>query len=174
VRLFFALLPDASTLGRLSNVAAHLQIAGRARLVPPKNFHITLAFVGEVPDGDVQILREMGDALGLQRCAIELNKLEYWPNSQAIVLTARAAPRDLATRTEQLRAAAAAKIRAGRDKMKWHAHVTLARKVAQAPVFAVMSPITWVSHSVGLVTSDTGGRESSYTVVDSWPLLDET
>jgi 2'-5' RNA ligase len=53
------------------------------------------------------------------------------------------------------------------------AHVTLARKVAQAPVLQAMSPVAWSTSSFGLYRSETGGVQSAYTVVDTWPLLDE-
>jgi 2'-5' RNA ligase len=53
------------------------------------------------------------------------------------------------------------------------AHVTLARKVSQAPVLQAMSPIAWRATNFSLIRSDTGGAASAYTVVETWPLLDE-
>jgi 2'-5' RNA ligase len=53
-------------------------------------------------------------------------------------------------------------------------HVTLARKVVQAPVLQAMSSIIWPANNFSLIRSDTGGAESAYTVLDTWPLLDET
>jgi hypothetical protein len=52
--------------------------------------------------------------------------------------------------------------------------VTLARKVMQAPVPQAMSAFVWRATSFSLVLSETGGIASAYTVVDTWPLLDET
>jgi hypothetical protein len=37
-----------------------------------------------------------------------------------------------------------------------------------------MSPIVWQATNYSLIRSDTGGVESAYTVLDTWPLLDET
>ena len=174
MRLFFALLPDSATRERLSSVVAELEVSGRARPVTPENFHVTLAFVGEVPDRDVFIYRQAGARLGLRRCPIELDTCEYWPNSGAVVLTARASPRDLAAQTDSLRSAVAAHVDAKHQERTWRAHATLARKVAQAPVLTAMSSILWVSHSFSLMRSETGENESAYTVVDSWSLLDGT
>jgi 2'-5' RNA ligase len=53
-------------------------------------------------------------------------------------------------------------------------HVTLARKAAQAIVPQAMSPFAWKAREFCLVRSETGGVQSAYTVVDTWPLLDET
>jgi len=174
VRLFFALYPDAVTRERLSKAAAQLKIAGRARPVAPENFHVTLAFVGEAADRDLPIFRRTGATLGLRRCAIELDAFEYWPSSWAIVLAAGENPRVLAAQTDLLRAAVAVHVGAKPEESRWRAHATLARKVTQAPVLPAMSPIIWVSDSFSLMRSDTGGSESVYTVVDSWPLLDKT
>jgi RNA 2',3'-cyclic 3'-phosphodiesterase len=174
VRLFFALLPDLGTRECLSGAVAELKLSGRARPVAPENLHITLAFVGEVPGRDVRLYREAGESLGLRRCAIELDAWEYWPNSAAVVLAGRENPPDLAAQTDSLRAAVAVHAGAKREESRWRAHATLARKVTQAPVLPAMSPIIWVSDSFSLMRSDTGGSESVYTVVDSWPLLDKT
>jgi len=56
----------------------------------------------------------------------------------------------------------------------FRAHVTLARKVTQAPVLKAMPPFGWSAHSFNLVRSDTRGTHPVYTVMDTWPLLDET
>jgi 2'-5' RNA ligase len=173
MRLFFALLPDSVTRQRLSSVAAQLKLFGRARSVGAENFHITLAFIGEVPDRDVGIYREAGARLGLRRCAIQFDTCEYWPNSDSVVLAGRENPRDLAAQVDSLWAAVAAHRGPEHAKKSWRAHATLARKVAQAPVLPAMSSIIWLSHSFSLMRSDTGGNESVYTVVDSWPLLDK-
>jgi RNA 2',3'-cyclic 3'-phosphodiesterase len=173
MRLFFALMPDAATRGRVMSVATQLNLTGRSRPVKAENFHITLGFVGEVSDPDLHIFRRMGGAPGLRRCAIALDVLEYWPGSRAIVLAAQRNPLDLREQTRQLRIAVAAQGQPRRVHNPWRAHVTLARKVTQAPVLTAMSPVAWVSHSFCLMSSKTGGDESVYTVVDSWPLLDK-
>ena len=173
MRLFYAFLPDALTRKRLVSAAAQLHLTGRARLVAPSSFHITVAFVGQAADSDLHIFHEMGTSTSLRRRAIDLDVFEYWPQSQAVVLAACKNPIDLATQTDQLRSAVAAQAHPSRDDKPWRAHVTLARKVAQAPVLTAKSPITWVSHSFCLMSSKTIGSESVYTVVDSWPLLDK-
>jgi 2'-5' RNA ligase len=61
----------------------------------------------------------------------------------------------------------------GRPHASLRVHITLARKVAQAAVLQAMSPIQWKARSFSLVNSDTSGKRSVYTVVDTWPLLDE-
>jgi 2'-5' RNA ligase len=173
MRLFFALLPDLNTTHRLSMAAAELQLPGRARLLSPENYHVTLAFIGEVAESEAAAYRKIGASLRVPQCVIELDACEYWCSSQAIVLAARENPRVLISLTDQLQAAVVAHVPSRAADKRWRAHATLARKVAQAPVPAAMS-VTWVSRSFALMRSATGSGEAVYTVVDSWSLLDES
>jgi 2'-5' RNA ligase len=171
VRLFFALLPDEATKKNLSSEASRLAMSGRQ--VALANFHITLAFVGEVPESGLHGFCEIGASLALRQCVIGLDLFEYWPTSQVLVLVARNNPQELSAQTYQLQAAVAARVHPRREDKPRRAHVTLARKVAQAPVLTAKSSINWVSHSFCLMSSKTVGGESVYTVVDGWPLLDK-
>jgi 2'-5' RNA ligase len=51
-------------------------------------------------------------------------------------------------------------------------HVTVARKLAQAPVLPELSEFSCALRALSLVSSVTAASGSVYTVVDSWPLLD--
>jgi RNA 2',3'-cyclic 3'-phosphodiesterase len=168
LRLFFALWPDARTCARIADAAAVLRLGGDARLVPAKNFHITLAFVGEVSKSKLAVLQQIGCDLQAAVCEITVDAVEYWPESQVVVAAARENPPALIDLWNRLHREVAL-----RPPTTPRAHVTLARKVSQAPVLQAMSPLTWSARSFSLVRSDTGGAHSVYTVVDTWPLLDE-
>jgi 2'-5' RNA ligase len=58
------------------------------------------------------------------------------------------------------------------DPVPFRAHATLARKVSQAPVLPAMSQLCWRVHAVHLVRSASSCSGPVYTVVDTWPLLD--
>ena len=106
---------------------------------------------------------------------------DYWPQAQAVL----AVTRDTALALLELRRRLAAELDlrevawiSGRVRLPQHgafrAHNTLARNVAQAPVLPAMSPFCWSARSFSLMGSDTRGARSVYTVVDTWPLLDES
>jgi 2'-5' RNA ligase len=168
VRLFFALWPDADIAVQLAGAAAQLTMRGPGRLVKPSNYHLTLAFVGEVPSPQVAMLRKIGRSLRAPRCAVSFDSMEFWPASQIVVGAAREVPSGLSGLSKQLHDAIPI------PQTRFRAHVTLARKVAQPPVLQAMSPIVWRATRFSLIRSETGGAESAYTVVDTWPLLDET
>ena len=176
MRLFFALWPDALSKARLADAAAALRLESAARPVPPQNFHLTLAFIGEVAKSQVALLQQIGGAQRASGCTIAIDALEYWTEAQVVVAVAREPPPALALLWMQLRENLAphhAALNLSRRQTPLRAHVTLARKVAQAPVLQAMSPICWSARSFSLVRSDTSGAHAVYTVVDTWSLLDE-
>jgi RNA 2',3'-cyclic 3'-phosphodiesterase len=168
LRLFFVVWPDEDAVAQFSRVADHLVLVPNGRLVAPKNYHVTLAFLGEVPDAQFELWERTGAALHATRCTIAFNALEYWPKRQVVVATAQELPPALFKIWTQLQQAA------GLRPVSFRAHVTLARKVAQAPVLQAMSVVHWQISNITLVRSATGGAESAYTVVSTWPLLYET
>jgi RNA 2',3'-cyclic 3'-phosphodiesterase len=167
LRLFFALWPDVDATTLLESVAAQLHIKSPGRLVHSRNYHVTLAFIGEVVESRLAVLRQIGGSLRVPRCSIAFDSLEFWPESQVVVAAAQENPPGLLKLWTQLHDAL------GLPRTRLRAHVTLARKVAQAPVLQAMSSVTSRATSFSLVRSETGGAESAYTVVDTWPLLDE-
>jgi 2'-5' RNA ligase len=168
VRLFFALWPDADLARQLEAAANGLRLEGRGRLVPAGNYHLTLAFVGEVSDQKLAVLQQIGRSLRASAFTAACDILEYWPQPRAVVAAVREAPEALLDLSARLHEAI------DLPQMPLHAHVTLARKVAQAPVLPAMSPISWRALHFSLIRSQTGGSASAYTVVDTWPLLYET
>jgi 2'-5' RNA ligase len=176
VRLFFALWPDADTRARIANAAAALRLSDGVRPVPPQNYHLTLAFIGEVTSVQVAVLQQIGRGQRASGCAITIDAYEYWPESQVVVAVAREPPAALValwTRLRQDLLLHQAAQKRSRLQPSLRAHVTLARKVAQAPVLQAMSPFDWRAGSFSLIRSDTSAAHSIYTVVDTWPLLDE-
>jgi len=177
VRVFFALWPDAETRACIANAAAALRLAGDVRPVPPENYHVTLTFVGEITESQLAVLQQIGGSQRAPACTIMFDTCDYWPQSQVTVVAARITPTTLITLGTRLRqdfALHGSALNHRHLDPPLRAHVTLARKVAQAPGPQAMSPFLWSARSFSLVRSDTSGARSAYTVVDTWPLLDES
>jgi RNA 2',3'-cyclic 3'-phosphodiesterase len=167
LRLFFALWPDADVTRQLTQVARRLTLEGGCRWINPKNYHATLAFVGEVPATKLAVLQQIGQSLRAPRFTLTCDSIEFWQESKVVVAAVRAAPPGLLDLARRLNDAI------GLPAERLRAHVTLARKVTQAPVQQAMLPVVWRATTYSLIRSDTGGVESSYTVLDTWSLLDE-
>ena len=167
MRLFFALWPDADVTRRFTQMARQLKLDGRSRWVDPKNYHLTLAFIGEVPATKLAVLQQIGQSLRASQFTFTCDSIEFWRESKVVVAAAHVAPSGLVDLATQLNSAI------GLPPERLRAHVTLARKVAQAPVLQAMSPVVWRATTFSLIRSDTGGVQSAYTVLDTWSLLDE-
>jgi len=167
LRLFFALWPDPDVARQLTSIARQVSLESRSRRVDPKNFHVTLAFVGEVPVTKLAVLQQIGRSVRALQFTFVCDSIEFWREPQVVVAAARAAPPGLLDLWTKLNEAI------GLPRERLRAHVTLARKVTQAPVPQAMSPIMWQATNFSLIRSDTGGVESAYTVLDTWSLLDK-
>jgi RNA 2',3'-cyclic 3'-phosphodiesterase len=177
VRMFFALWPDDDTRARIANAAAGLRLSGDVRFAPPENYHLTLAFVGAADESGLAVLQQVGRAQQGAACTIRFDAYDYWPDPRVVVASAREPPPALTLLWTRLRQDLTRQ-HAVLTRLHLHpllrAHITLARKVVQAPVLQAMSPLCWNARSFSLVRSDPGSTHSAYTVVDTWPLLDES
>ena len=172
LRMFYALRPDSPTRMQIAAAAQSIVWAGSVRLVPPENYHLTIAFVGEIGAERLPLLRRIGADLRAASCTIEFDRTEYWPKPAVVVAAAREIPaalehcwralhQDLGRHEFQL------------DPKRLRPHVTLARKVAQAPVPTPITKFAWRASECCLMRSSGGGAQPVYTVVDTWPLLDD-
>jgi 2'-5' RNA ligase len=171
MRLFFAALPEPNARQRLESVATALRLPQEARRIPAQNYHLTLAFAGEVSNTQGAALRAVGAALRSPVFDVCLNIQEYWQKAEVVVVAAgdeppalRALHQCLRTELDHLGLAP--------DPMPFRAHVTIARRVTQAPVIEQRSGTCWPVRAFHLVHSTTSVAGSVYTVVDTWPLLD--
>lgn len=167
-RLFFAVWPTVGARGQLAEIAARFS---GADVVPEQNYHVTIAFVGEVPEARVTELRNIGAGLRMPRCQLKFETLEYWPKPEVVVAAVRDIPSALADGWHDLHAGLAASQFLLTPK-RLRPHVTLARKVLQAPVLEPIVSLEWEADRLCLVRSRSGSTHSIYTVVDTWPLLD--
>jgi 2'-5' RNA ligase len=136
------------------------------------NYHVTLAFVGAVPGARLDELRLLGRAVQATRCTLVFDAYEYWPKPEVVVAVARVIPAALELAWSALhRHLAEAHFELAPKRLR--PHISLARKVTQAPVLPAMSAFCWTPETLCLVRSETVGAESVYTVVDTWQLLDE-
>ena len=169
-RVFFAVVPGASAREQMRHAAERLPVAAPGRRVPPVNYHATLAFIGEASATQIASLCEIGGALRAERCTLCFDEWAHWRTARVIVAVAGTVPSELQSLQRQLRRA-----------LEWHGwaadprpfrpHVTLARKVTQAPVLPALSSVEWSVDAVCLMRSKIAAGQSAYTVVGTWPLL---
>jgi 2'-5' RNA ligase len=176
-RLFFALWPDEAQRGELEHAAAKTVRRCGGRPVPPANLHVTLAFLGSVATVHIPELQRIGHEHGAPFAmhvpiSLTFARLVHWKEAQILcALTAGESPgaRALAVALQE----ATATIGLSPDRKPFQVHVTLARKVLRAGTLQPLRPVVWRFDSYALVDSRTEPSGPIYSVVDSFPLVDD-
>lgn len=175
LRLFFALWPAAGEQQALAHASAAGVAGSGGRPVPAADLHVTLAFLGNVAGARLAQLHGLAQGLagqsGSAPLQLQFQTLEHWPLPQILCATAgtvAVSPAEgLATRIRQATLAAGF----APDLKPFHAHVTVARKVARAPAaLPPLTRVTWNCHAFALVASTTGATGPAYSVLESYPL----
>ena len=77
-RLFFALWPDDATRGRIVDATARQVRAAAGRTTPRENLHVTLAFLGGVPESRLTPLADVAGQIASLSFDLVLDRIEYW------------------------------------------------------------------------------------------------
>jgi 2'-5' RNA ligase len=187
MRLFVAVVPPPPVLADLGaavdGVRERPDVDARYRWSLPDQWHLTLAFLGEVPDATRTDLERR-----LARAATRCPPLRLWVEGGGGFGSARRArvlwagvQGDLKPLRALAGSVAAAARRVGLDvrEGRFRAHLTLARLREPTDVSTAVESLStyagpsWVAERVELVASFLGqgeGRRSRYETVASWPL----
>lgn len=174
MRTFFALELAADVAMQIADWRDRQFGAGPGRPVPPANFHITLAFVGETAPSSLEQLCESVDAslagAGVPGGQLQLDTTGYWPKPGVYWLgteTYPAALSQLATGLRQLATRAGAR----RDRKNFLPHVTLFRNCITAPVAPAEAPAFCAVYGHFTLFESRQGRSGiSYHPLQHWEL----
>ena len=146
MRLFYALELDAGARTTIETWRANaLPPIGRA--VPAANFHITLLYLGEVGERDLEKLLHETDRLQAPSVSLCLDKSGYFPRPKVYWVGSETVPAPLLSLVKDLKRCAR-KVGLKVDKRPYTPHVTLFRKCAARP------PLP--AHDISLDLSFTG------------------
>ncbi len=163
LRLFFALWPDEALRLEIRRAtrAAVRQAGGRP--VPPENYHVTLAFLGHVPESRLEAV--MAVATPMVPLSLSLDRYGYFPGPRVLWLGPAETPAALRELAQRLNASLAS---AGLpcDRRPFHAHLTLCRKVrAQPRDLPRPAGLRWDVAEIVLVASETDPAGARYRVL---------
>ncbi len=169
-RLFFAIWPDEAAQARLAAAVREFVPPGAGRPQRPDQWHVTLEFLGEVPESRLPVVLDAGAAAsgGARACELALDQLEYWKRPQVLCLVAGSIPEALAALVQSLRSEL--QLRGFTPETRpFRAHVTLARKLRQAPPLGGVERVRWPVRRFSLVQSVTEPSGSRYLELAAWP-----
>ena len=166
-RLFFALWPDHKTRQSLVQVS-HLIRAQAMKVVQPRNFHVTLVFLGNVDDETESLINQGIDDISAKAFDLTFDQLSYWSRPKVLCLTCSHSVTeyvDLAVAVEQRVRDCGLQI----DSQPYTPHITLARHVRHVTEIS-FEPILWRAESFCLVQSCSEPGGVIYEVLKQWPL----
>lgn len=154
-RLFVALWPDAAALRALTAWQARWSWPQRAVVVAPAQLHLTVQFIGAVPNAR---LPELAQALALPMHPFDLtlDRAEVWPQGLAVLCPD--AVTDALTALHADLQAALQRLALPVDTRAFRPHVTLARKAAGASPPSAPPTLRWSVQGFALVQSRGGYR----------------
>ena len=169
-RLFFALWPDEPAQVALRRVVASLRTTTQARWVPADRWHMTLAFLGMVPEERLATLKTLGDALSGEACKLVLDRVEWWRKPGVLCLTPSITPVALTRLAESLSQRlhdAGFEL----ERRAFRPHLTLARKAQfVASDSTWQGSIPWHVDALHLVESKSEAGGNCYRILYSWAL----
>lgn len=170
-RVFFALWPEAATAERMAQIGAELAARTGGRAVAATALHMTLVFVGSVPE---QALAKLtAAAASVRECsfALMLDRAGSWRQSGIGWLAPSAAPVAVLELGDCLRAALRQQ-QIAFDAKRFAPHVTVVRKLSKTLVAATVQPIEWPVHEFVLLRSRLAADGASYEPIGRWALAD--
>jgi 2'-5' RNA ligase len=185
-RMFVAAVPPEEVVADLDEFWAPRREAGGFRWTPPEHWHVTLAFMGAVPDRALDDLAERLTRAGRKRRPMELQvggggAFPHPDRARVLYAGLSGSDDDLVELSRLATGARAAAGKAGAevDGQRFHPHLTLARLGRPDNVTrwirlleAYAGP-TWPLDEIALVASYLGEgprRRPRHEVVETFPL----
>lgn len=169
-RLFFALSPTDDLRAAIAPRLRDLQPPGKCRPQTPDQWHVTLEFLGPVPESRLAAVRASAAEVRAAPFDLVFDAIEYWRRPQVLCLVAREAPPALVGLVAQLRAGLVSR-GFETERRPFRAHLTLARKVTRPGPLGPCEALHWPTTEFALVESVTDRSGSRYRPLDRWPLV---
>lgn len=139
--------------------------------VPAANFHITLAFLGQISPKQLDALCDSVNQISeIQTFDVSLNQVGYWSKPKALWLGCNDIHNEHLKLVKSL-SQIGNSIGLQLPKQDYIAHLTLARKCSVSPPAALIEPtLTWRNAEFHLFESMSGKKGVSYHIRHSWLL----
>lgn len=169
-RLFFALWPSAEFCTEIEAATAAVVRESGGRIIPPRNFHVTLVFLGGVLPSRFAAVQLAGTmAANTPTFQLNFDRIEAW-GRKVLCLTASACPAEMIRLAEKLRDGLGDEP-PQLSEHEFRPHLTLARDLPRARPPEPIKTLLLEAREFVLAESQRGAGGSHYSVVARWPLL---
>jgi 2'-5' RNA ligase len=166
-RVFFALWPVPAVRSALFRYGQALQGEVGGRLTREDSVHMTLLFLGGVPEAALGSLHEAARQVRFAPFSMTIDTAKCWRHNGIAWVGPSAVPDALGELARQLSAAAGAAGFITEDR-PFAAHVTLVRKARCRPLEVQPIRVEWPVSEFVLVRSRLGAAGSRYEVIAQW------
>jgi RNA 2',3'-cyclic 3'-phosphodiesterase len=166
-RLFCALWPNNELRHQLEHETRSASHHSGGRVIPARNLHLTLAFLGEVAHSRIVDAQTAIAEVAISPVTLRLGRIQWWQRQELLCLEPEALGEgvvelnDLAHRLHKSLRAHGFVL----ESRPFRAHVTLAREVRRDHPIKPIRLITWPVDRIELVESQVGERGSVYTLL---------
>lgn len=159
-RLFFALWPDPQAAAQLARLSAEVALVAEGKPVPAAKIHLTLAFLGEVPDE--RRAAAVAAASGVRFAPLEV-RLDCVGSFRAaqVAWAGSLAPDPALVALQATLARNLAAAGFALEERAFTPHLTLARRTRRRLPRATIPAIAWQADAFALVRSAPGTGEYS-------------
>jgi len=170
-RLFFALWPTSSISTSIKSNTTRLKKTVKGKFVTPENWHITLAFLGNVDKRTKDCLINKAAQLQCAAFELEFENVMYFKKTHILSYgvhqkTDLTKLNFLVDECKRVQHVCGLKSE-GRE---FKPHITVARKVKELNDGLIIDPILWQANEFVLVRSELLEQGSVYNVLERWPL----
>lgn len=169
LRLFFAIPCCPQLVDEIIDWRARTPIDGKP--VAPENLHLTLAFLGSQPRGQLETLETLAASLHGTRFTLHLDRLARWKNGLLHL-----APSTLPAALLELEQGLRERLLATGFQLEsrpFKPHLTLARHCPRLPA-AETPTFDWPATEFALFASENTAKGSRYHALGRWPLRPST
>ena len=172
MRMFFGLWPDPATRATFAGEDRTVFGSNGGKLVPPGELHITLRYLGEVPDALVPSLESLGAqaARAAIPTLIEFDAVEWWKEAKVLVRVARTLPPPLFQLDQALQVGLKS-AGVAFDPKPLRLHLTTVRNIPPHPLgVGAVNPLAWDADALALIEGSSNPAGPRYRVRAQWRL----
>jgi 2'-5' RNA ligase len=166
-RVFFAIWPDEPARARLAALGSRVAHEGGGRAVPAANLHLTLVFLGDVPEDRVGIAKRVAAGIRGAAFRLALDRLGAFRRAGVGWAGPSCPPGALGDLQSCLERALRSAGFVPEDR-PFVPHLTLARKLARPVMETAVDPVAWDVERFALVASARG--KGAYVRLADWEL----
>ena len=168
MRLFIAINFTEDTKEKMLDVQRRLREKGRGRFTSPENLHLTLAFLGEVPEERIQDIKSVMDSLSVPEMTLKFSKCGCFRRDSELWWIGVEENKDLSKLQKDL----VRKLKESGfspDDKRFRPHITLAREMHIGSVRSeelIPAPIMADVSAISLMLSHRVNGKLTYTEID--------